>query len=66
MLEMRNLKMSMARYRGWKMLMRREMTAELTGWKHELVLLEGQESTEDGGKRLKTATVVAERAQLKQ
>lgn len=39
--------------------MKREMTAELTGWKHELVLLEGQGSAGDGGKRLKTATVGA-------
>lgn len=35
------------------MLMKREMTAKLGGWKHELVLLEGQQSTEDGEKRLK-------------
>lgn len=42
-----------------------EMTAELTGWKHELVLVEGRESTEDGGKRLKTATAEGGGALLK-
>ena len=31
--------------------------SRLTGLKDELILLEGQESTDDGGKRLRSATV---------
>lgn len=47
-----NRKPKRARERGQ---MKRETTAESMGWKHELVALEGQESTEDGRKRLKRA-----------
>lgn len=44
------------------MLMKKEMSAELTGWKHEVVFFEGQKSIEFGYKRLKTATVEGEGA----
>lgn len=49
--------MSRARQKGAEIADEERDDSRLTGLKDELILLEGQESTEDGGKRLKTATV---------